>query len=238
MKSKSLTAIRCNRRGSSFVRSQGPESLSGCNGQGIQVREDPEGVYYATSTGAITTGSNNRCIVGDHEAWSWTPARHPRPRGRSGYQAHHGQASELRRQHALPLRPHRRQPGVCRARRHHRPRVREVRDREARRPAPRTVSDLAAHQRSEPDRHAQETNRRRAGRGAQGHAAAAARHGRSGLGGAQGDQADAAEQDLLEEEDGQSRSPQSRSCSFSDAATRTATPSFTCRRKASSAPAT
>ena len=58
-----------------------PSPYPTVSGKAYKFEKIADGVYCATSIGALTTGSNNPVIVGDNEVMVVDPARHPRPRG-------------------------------------------------------------------------------------------------------------------------------------------------------------
>ena len=59
-----------------------PSPYPTVSGKAYKFETIADGVYYATATGALTTGSNNPVIVGDNEVMWWTPAPRRPPRAR------------------------------------------------------------------------------------------------------------------------------------------------------------
>ena len=92
-------------------------------GKAYKFEKIAEGVYYATGTGSMVTGSNNVLIVGDLDVLVVDTGTSP------------AAARAFIRQS-----------------RHHRARLCEAGDSDTRRPSSRTVQDFAARERAEPYR--------------------------------------------------------------------------------------
>ena len=99
-------------------------------GKAYRFEKIADGVYYATATGSMVTGSNNVVIVGSRDVLVVDTGTSPAA-ARAFIQDLKLLTPKPVRyvsQHALSLRPHGRQPGLCGQGGHHRARVREAGD--------------------------------------------------------------------------------------------------------------
>src|SRR5438105_11949922 len=113
---------------------QAPNPVS--TGKAYTLERIADGVYYATATGSMVTGSNNVVVIGTRDVLvvdtGTTPAA---ARAFIEDLKLLTPSGPLRCQHAFSLRPHGRQSGVRGQSGHHRARLREAGDRHARRAA-------------------------------------------------------------------------------------------------------